>query len=407
MASALGPIQKQRQAIWIGWHGLERPLTASEYKALQLPTFARHVDIPANAYQDYYYGVSNGVLWPALHGFQPRTHFTKEQWEQYRAVNELFAEAVAREAKPDDLIWIHDFHLFLLPGLLRRAGLKNRIGFFLHIPVADSGRLHRTTHWRDALASLAHVDLMGLQTSRDADNLRQAYLAAKLRSPRLGIFPVGIDPTPYRQAAGRPKQQLAPANGRQTVLSISRLDYTKGILEQLQAVDELLTKKPKLHFVYQLIVAPSREGLAEYRELKEKIEKLVADINQRHPGAVDYHYVTYELDDILTAYRQADVMLVTPLIDGMNLITKEYVAARDKPGVLILSKTIGAARQLTAALQVDPGSSKQIAKALAKALSMSSLAKKRRWHSLQRSVETEDVYHWANTFLEQLNKPTV
>ncbi len=396
MASALTPIRAEYNAAWIGWAGLERPLTPIETKQLSLPSYAQVVDIPATMYNDYYYAVANGVLWPAFHGFTPRALYSEQAWQTYVAVNQLFANRSLAQAGGNDQIWIHDFHLFLVPGMLRAGGFTGRIGFFLHVTVAKPKLLASLPHWQDILDSLATVDLCGVQTMRDAHNLKQCYQDANTPAPRIAHFPIGIDTKTFTPRGPAVKSD------RKTVLSISRLDYTKGVPGQLRAMQRYLQQHPKASIRYKLVVAPSREGLAEYRNLKQEIDQLVNEIKRAHPGVIDYDYRNLNLQEMMAEYQCADVLVTTPIVDGMNLVAKEYVIAHPNPGVLIISTTIGAAEQLTHALQVAPDNVEQLADALHQALTMADTEKHERWQAMKHNVQTEDVHNWTSSFLQAL-----
>lgn len=410
MAAALGPVRDHYNARWVGWAGLGRTLHATEWRQLHLPDYAQVVDIPARTYKPYYHDVSNGSLWPILHGFAPRRMYRPADWQAYKAINQQFAEEVIAIAQPNDHIWIHDFHLFLLPGLLRQSLPHAKIGFFLHIPVSNPTLLESVPNWPEILHSLASSDLCGLQTTRDAQNLAQSFAAHGIEPPRLKPFPVGIDYQLFdgahtRSGVRHHALQLGPHTaGKTLILSASRLDYTKGILEQLRAIDGLLATQPGRNIIFKLIVAPSREALTEYRTLKKQIETRVTDMQKRHAGAIQYTYRSMDFEEITAWYNRADIMFVAPLIDGMNLIAKEYVAARQQPGVLVLSRHAGAAEQLQEALQVDPTDTVATIQALKQAVIMSRGEQDTRHQALRHSVRTDDVLQWAEKFLREMGR---
>ncbi len=417
MAAALSPILNSPEALWVGYTGVGRRLTAAELEQLQLPQQLVPVNLAKELYRKYYYGFSNGSLWPTFHGFKPKRVFDQEDWEAVLTVTQRFAEIVMETVRPGDLIWIHDFHLIMLPMVLRQLGCKNRIGYFLHVPFADGGLFGALPHSRQMAASLAAADLCGFQTEQDAARFRQ-YLTGAIGGseapPRVGVFPVGIGYEVYAQAHSRPtvaKRVEAldrVLGGKRVVFSMSRLDYTKGIIEQLRAMEVLLADWPeRSRVVYKLVVAPSREDLTEYSELKEQIAATVKEINDRLGTAdwqpIDYDYRNYAFDEVASWYIRADVMLVAPLIDGMNLIAKEYVAAKPgNRGVLVLSKFAGAAQQLEEALLVDPTDVSALARTIEQALTMPLDERRQRLVALRRNVRLEDAARWGRLFVAAL-----
>jgi trehalose-6-phosphate synthase len=331
-------------------------------------------------------------------------------------VTREFARTIVQTISPVDWIWIHDFHLIMLPQVLRESGVRNRVGFFLHTPFPPADQLAKLYNAEQLLMSLKQADLCGFQTVADTVNFRDCLRAWKQTGgamPRLGDFPVGIDNERYQMSIERPavrerferlEQRLT---GRTVIFSMSRLDYTKGILEQLEAVESLLARWPEpTNLYYKLVVAPSREDLIEYHDLKEAIDLRVKQINERlgRPGwkPVDYSFRNHAFDEVTSWYRRADIMLVTPLIDGMNLIGKEYVAAHADGGVLILSKKAGAATQLGQALLVDPQDTRQVEAALEQALTMPEDQRRRRHAALRQVVAQQDATQWARDFIDAL-----
>jgi trehalose-6-phosphate synthase len=305
-----------------------------------------------------------------------------------------------------------------LPGILRRMGLRNRVGFFLHIPFPEPDQFRRLPDHREMAESLLSSDVLGFQTERDVERFERYAAEEELDvgQTRVRAFPIGIDYEMYAEAPEQPaaRKKLAEIErrypGKQVVFSVSRLDYTKGILEQLAAVDALLKARPQRDWVYKLVVAPSREDLDEYQAVKRQAAALAAEINRRHGTAdwqpVEYEYRGFDLDELAAWYRRADVMLVTPLIDGMNLIAKEYVAAHDGGGVLVLGREAGAAQQMTEALLVDPKQAEATAATIGRALDMPGEERRRRMRALRDGVRRDDVRGWADSFLQALEPQT-
>lgn len=417
MASALLPLLKNTSTIWLGYSGLEETLTEDNLKQLGISSQLRPVAIKADLYRRYYYNFANGILWPAFHGFQPRQRFTEADWRATLAVCNKFADNIMSNINPEDRLWIHDFHLFMLPAILRGRGLTNRIGFFLHIPFAKPDWLKKVPHHQDILNSLSTVDLLGVQTGRDARQAQNCFkiLAPDLTPPQIGAFPIGVDYKKYSEAYLMPSVQAhlqrikRQLSGKFVILSASRLDYTKGIMEQLAAIETLLSKPASaLPIKYKLIVAPSREVLGEYSDLSKAIESKVTEIN-RHFGSssdqpIDYDYRTIGFEELCAWYSYADVLLDTPLIDGMNLVAKEYIAAQhDKPGVVILGKKAGASAQLKSSLLVNPARTEDIVAALQQAIIMPKTARQQRLQALLLNVSSEDIFSWYASFDKMLH----
>lgn len=413
MAAALAPVLSNPSTIWVGYAGSAQLPSPQRLTKLGMPNQLHPLAIPDELYARYYLGVANGSLWPICHGMRPRRMHDQEDWQAYTAVNTQFADAIASVAGPNDVIWIHDFHLFLLPKLLRKRGIHNRIGHFLHVPFPSPSTFSHLPHYQEILDSLCTADLCGVQTARDVRHLRsclKTFAANKSMHPHIQAFPVGIDYTKYNTAPNLPavrkqtqmlRRRLA---GRKVIFSLSRLDYTKGILEQLDAIEQLLMSGREV--VYKLVVAPSREDLGEYRQLKQSIDERVAQINEHFTGStatLDYEYRNMGFEELASWYCCADVMLVTPLIDGMNLVAKEYIATRpNNDGVLVLSKTAGAAGQLKDALLVNPRDTAAVTRALQQALAMPGSERHQRNLALRKNVEIEDAYHWAQSFQASL-----
>jgi len=415
MAAALAPLLSVPETRWVGCTGVDRKLAPAELAALDLPDQLVPVQVAPELYRRYYYGVANGSLWPLLHGFRPKRLFDEADWRAALAVTAEFARAVLELAGPDDVIWVHDFHLMMLPKLLRDGGCRNRIGYFLHTPFAGAEFFSQLPHHELMLESLGMADICGFQTEPDAmrfrDYANEVLGGAGFRAG-VGAFPVGIGYETYRQARSRPEvaKRLGQLErdwaGRTVIFSVSRLDYTKGILEQLEAIYLLLSAPGYERVVYKLVVAPSREDLEEYSDLKREIVIRVRQINRRlGRTAVDYDYRTIGFEELASWYLRAEVMLVAPLVDGMNLVAKEYVATRpDDDGVLVLSDKAGAAIQLNQAVLVDPTRPDRMAAALGRAVAMPEAERRRRQRALRRAVEAEDAEVWAQRFIEALKR---
>ena len=431
LATALRGPHATGDSLWVGWPGEVPRLPRADAARLERELTARRllqVRITASEVNAYYDGFSNGVLWPLFHFLLDKVRLdATRDYEVYREVNARFARTVAEAAGDDDLVWVHDYQLALVPAMLRELRPTLRIGFFLHIPFPPVD-VFRILPWREEiLRGLLGADLVSFHT----DRYRQAFsesvsvllgvdrefetISLGERSVRLGVHPIGIDVAAFEEASDRPevvqralslKEELGT---RSLVLGVDRLDYTKGIPRRLLAVDRLLSDRPelaeKIRFVQ--IAVPSRERVDAYAELRRSVHELVSRINGRHgtPTSVPVHFLyrSIPLDELVALYRAADVMLVTPLRDGMNLVAKEYAASRtDEGGVLVLSELAGAAAELDAALLVNPYDVSRVAATLERALEMSPAESRARMRALRQSLGPSDCHRWAARFLDDL-----
>jgi trehalose 6-phosphate synthase/phosphatase len=420
LATALAGFHSRARSLWLGWDG--QPAEEAEpfdseirrelgrFRAVPVPLTSRDVD-------QYYHAYSNSILWPALHGFSPLIDEQDEHWVGYRRVNERFARTIAEHVRPGDCVWVHDFHLMLVPRLLREIAPRIRTGFFLHTPFPDPAAFARIDRATELIDGILAADLIGLQTPDDVGNFLRVVDHTDTRARDLDVhaYPIGIDVGSFETLAGRSDVELDVQRLRSTgvrlLLGVDRLDYTKGIPQRLLAYERLLTDSPELHRRVKLIqiAVPSRAELSAYKRLRKRVEALVARINFRFGDAdwmpVEYRYQTVDPATLVALYRAADVMLVTPIRDGMNLVAKEFVASRtDGDGVLLLSRTAGAATELRAALLVDPRNVKQLAATLSGALMMSANERKTRIRHLRAAVSANDATHWADRFLTELKR---
>ena len=435
LVTALLPVLRHRGGMWIGWTGAvgEDPELATALDAVGKGAgyALKSVPLSEEEVHNFYFGFANEIIWPLFHDLQSLCNFEPEYWRTYCEVNIRFADVVRSNAEPGDFIWVHDYHLMSLAAELRRAGVKSRIGFFLHIPFPPLD-LFLKLPWRMALLrALLEYDVIGFQTLRDRRNFVQCVralvkgaefegrghvLLASVpgRMLRVGSFPISIDYNAFmRQAAtsevaerARELHRLLP--NRKLILGVDRLDYTKGIPLRLRAFESLLTRYPELRERVSLIqvVVPSREEIPEYRELKTQIEQQVGKINGsfvRPGGWVPVWYVYRSLArlDLLAYYRAADVALVTPLKDGMNLVAKEYCACSiEEDCALILSEFAGAAPQLArGALLVNPYDIEGVADAIHRAYHMDKGERQARMRRMRRSIREYDVFWWVDSFL--------
>ena len=430
LVSALMPAVAGARGTWIGWTGTgEDPEVEGLLAAQTEPGYRlKPVFLTRGERSGFYCGFSNEILWPLFHDLQSRCNFEPSYWETYRQVNGKFADAVAAASGTEDFVWVHDYHLMLVGQKLRESGTHRRTGFFLHIPFPAPDIFEKLPWRRQVLQGLLAYELVGFQTPRDLRNfahcLRRLVPQALIRRQDnmlwvqteqggawVGSFPIGIDFAAVQRqaeaaetvhAAARIRADLAPC---QVVLGVDRLDYTKGIPERLKALRELLRQPdvPKVTLVQ--VVVPSRADLPRYQDLKLEIERLVSQINGEHgqTGWVPVHYLYRQLPppELFSYYRAADVALITPLKDGMNLVAKEYCAARsDQDGVLVLSEYAGAATELgCGAILVNPYDVEGVAAAVRQALTMEAGDRHARMRRMRRRVRHANAFRWFESFL--------
>jgi len=418
VATALDAIYKRYEATWVGWTGLRHVLGQGELRRLRFPKRMLPVQAEAELVKRYYDHLTNRVLWPSFHNIKPRYKAVTEDWAGLREIAQRFAAVIKENTTTRDLIWIHDYHLILLPAALRELGMTNKIGYFWHTPFPIPSFILQLTQHEELFSSLYELDLLGLQTQRDVDNFWACMkiLESKRQPGLVRAFPIGIDFASYHGAVRRPAVRTlseeieAKYADKQMILSISRLDYTKGIPNQLRAVARFLEAKnqsERKRFVYKLVVAPSREDVIEYRELKEEISTLVAEINKSLSVGdwkpIEYEYESFDFADMAAWYSAAEVLLLLPKYDGMNLIAKEFIAVqRSGKSVLVLSNTTGSAAQLQDALLVDPENTAAAAAALEQAFSMPSYEREARWERMVKVIQEQDVFWWADRFITAL-----
>lgn len=428
VATGLASVAEEKETVWVGWPG---PLPPRDRKAarriLAADYHCRAVDLPSAVAHRYYAGFSNGTLWPLFHSFASHARYAHEDWEAYRTANELFAEAVLEVAGPKDTIWIHDYQLLLLPKLLRARRPSARIGFFLHIPFPPYDTLRVLPWHRELLEGMLGADLVGFHTFDYAQaflsNVRRVLgldneigqLFVGARAVQVDVFPMGIDAERFERAATLPEVRAEVARVRRSVhdsrvvLSLSRLDYTKGIPEELAAIETFFERHPdwRDRVTFVLIVVPSRERVETYAALKREIDETVGRINSRfgHLDWMPVRYVYHALpfEELLGLYAAADVLLAVPLRDGMNLVAKEYLAAHpDDAGVLVLSEMAGASRELLEALRVNPNHREEVAEAIHRALTLEPDDRARRSRALRARVREYDLKRWSHHFLARL-----
>jgi trehalose 6-phosphate synthase len=436
LAVAVGAALAASGGLWFGWSGQitppdagsDRPPRLQRAGAVTLAT----VDLSQADYDAYYRGYANGVLWPVFHNRLDLAQPDRTDFEGYRRVNRLFAQRLAALLRPDDLVWIHDYHLIPLAAELRAMGCTQRMGFFLHIPLPPPQLLAAVPQHETLMRALFAYDFIGLQSQADlthfgsylrcearaeqrADDLYHAFG----RTVRAQSVPIGIDVDEFQGLlAGREAQDMLTTlreqyARRKLLVGVDRLDYSKGLPQRLQAFHRLLQHYPENRHsaVLVQVAAPSREDVDAYADLKTAMEGLSGAINGEY-GELDWMPVRYMHRAVArkrlpALYHAARVALVTPLRDGMNLVAKEFVAAQDPadPGVLVLSRFAGAAEQMTDALLVNPYDVQAVAEAAQRALQMPLTERQTRHQRLLAGLRAQDVHWWQRHFLEQLQLP--
>jgi trehalose 6-phosphate synthase/phosphatase len=432
LATGLREPHERSDGLWFGWPGELGGLDADQRRTLDLK-LAELRTVPIALSQAevarYYEGLSNGVLWPLFHYLLDHIPFSSKDWEVYRKVNERFADSVVSHYRPGDVIWIHDYQLFLVPELIRRQLPDATIGFFLHIPF-PSFEVFRLLPWREViLRGLLGADLIGFHTASYLRHFASSLLhilglevdvtriVHEGRVAELGVFPMGIDVDAFTSLRSDPDVLRDVAElrrvhaGTKIMLGIDRLDYTKGVPRRLLAFERLLEREPSMRRSVKLVQVgvPTRSHVDAYDKFRRRVDELVGRINGTYAtvAGTPIHYLHrgFSQRQVTSMYRAADVMLVTPLRDGMNLVAKEYVACRDDDdGVLVLSEFAGAASQLAEAISVNPYDIDGVARAMKRALTMPAEERTSRMHGLRERVLRDDVHHWVQGFLEALTR---
>ena len=435
---ALRPALAHNGGIWVGWSGKVGAQDKLRTRSIKHNNVEYVVtDLTRHEFEEYYNGFANRVLWPILHYRLDLAEFARRDLSGYFRVNDHFATELEKVISDDDLIWAHDYHLIPIADALRRRGHANRIGFFLHVPFPPPEVITSLPNHEQLIPLLMQYDVVGFQTARDADNFvrylisecdqaremrifeiagRQTTVSVRGQQTRIGSFPVGIEPRVFQRLARRNmrsplvKEMVASLGGRLLVIGVDRLDYSKGLVQRLDAFDHFLANHSEWigKVIYLQITPKNRSEIPEYAELEEALGSAAGRINGKY-GDVSWtpiRYVNrvYGRSALAGLYRTARVGLVTPLRDGMNLVAKEYVAAQnpDDPGVLILSRFAGAAIEFRRALLVNPYDPEQVAGAIAQALAMPIEERRARHQALLAAVVDYDVDRWQHEFLAAL-----
>lgn len=430
LATGLGSVYKQGNNIWIGWPGIEVPVERQPEVRSKLAAYNL---IPVFLTEDeinfYYEGFSNEILWPVFHYLVTYAKFEEVYWQFYAAVNEKFRDVVLEHLNDGDTVWVHDYQLLLLPCLIRTIQPNVTIGFFQHIPF-PSFEIFRMIPWREQLiAGMLGADLIGFHTFDDVRHFLSA--ASRLSSGILSdnilnyknrqivaeAFPMGIDSARFEALTRNEKVAKHVASFKlslknvKTILTIDRLDYSKGILQRLHNFELLLEQHPEYigKLALYMIVVPSRDTVPKYKELKDQIDQIVGNINARFRTInwvpIHYFYRSFSVEFLSAIYSAADICLVSPMRDGMNLVSKEYVASRtNNDGVLILSEMAGASKELNDALIINPNNVADVMSAIIKAIHMPLEEQNTRMKIMRTTVDKFNVFRWVRNFMDKLSE---
>jgi len=426
---ALRATLKEYPCIWLGWSGEVKAAAKVVTRTIE-GTGGKYIvtDLSKEDFQEYYNGFANRVLWPILHYRLDLAEFSRQDLTGYMRVNAHFADQLEKFLKPEDHVWVHDYHLIPLALALREKGMRNRIGFFLHIPLPPPEILTALPNHERLITSLCHYDLVGFQTNGDAENFKRYLAYERARNPHndfetmlckmhVGVFPVGIETDSFQRRAERAARtsfakRVRKSAAANVIMGVDRLDYSKGLPLKFDAYEHFLKTNAKWrgNVTFMQITPKSRSTIQEYIEIEQHIETTVGRINGAYGDVswtpVRYVNRTYSRTALAGLYRSARVGLVTPLRDGMNLVAKEYVAAQDPydPGVLILSRFAGAAEEFTSALLVNPYDPESVGHAIARALDMPLVERRTRHEKLFAALRKNDIRSWGEGFLTRLGQ---
>jgi len=435
LAAALLPVVEKSGAIWVGSSGRVREMSRepiAEIEPLGAGALAM-LDLPAAHYGGYYEGFANSALWPAMHSRPDLIHATHDDYLSYREVNAFVARALLRFQQPDTAFWIQDYHFLALGAELRGLGVTAPLGFFLHTPWPSCDVIGGVPHARELIEAMLAYDLIGFQTPHDCENFlncvqqelqlpaHDGLILSRRGRTRVAVFPIGIDVEQFAQYAAKSSSHPEVSrlrrslNGERLAIGVDRLDYSKGLLHRIRAFDRMWSDQPSLlrSASFLQIATPSRGSIEAYGNLQDEVARLVSDVNGRH-GEIDWtpiRYLNKGFGQAVLAglYRTAQVGVVTPLQDGMNLVAKEYVAAQSAadPGVLVLSKFAGAANELDAALLVNPHDIDGMARTIATALTMPLAERRLRWEAMMAKLRRRTIRQWFADFVDELQETQV
>lgn len=424
LATGLGSVFNNYCRLWIGWPGAVVPAEQQHSTTTQLNEInLSPIYLSQDEINNFYEGFSNDTLWPLFHYFPSYSNYNEQYWKSYIAVNKKFADAIVNAATPDDMVWVHDYQLMLVPAMVRAMAPHLTIGYFQHIPFPDY-EIFRALPWKaELLNGLLGADVVGFQTDADVRHFLSTAttvlktlpnvnneLQVNNRSVAVQAFPISIDYNKFRDLANDSEtesyvQKVKAVGNTRIMLSVDRLDYSKGIMQRLAAYELFLKKYPEWHQKVTLVhlIVPSRDTVPNYLKLKEEMNRQVSQINGTYSvlgwQPIQHFYQSFAPHMLSALYKSADVALVTPIRDGMNLVSKEYVASNVlQNGVLLLSDAAGAAAELTEALLINPNDTKEFADKIYQALTMNAKEKKRRMQQMQQELAEADIFYWAEQF---------
>ncbi len=430
LATGLLAAMHKQGGLWFGWSGRITDKLGNKPEILDADGIQyATAPLTRREFEDYYLGFSNSALWPLCHSRLSLLRYSKRQYQAYMHVNQRFAQLLLPLLKSDDLIWVHDYHFMSFASALRAAGARQRLGFFLHVPFPPPDVLRALPVHEQLLSNLLNYDLLGFQTDMDRKaflhaidmlypqaDIRDDRVRVRNRSVRLGTFPIGIDVDSVARMAKERRNGLhgrrlqATLTGRQLIIGVDRLDYSKGLPERFRAYGRLLELQPEYRRnVVLLQIAPlSRAEVPEYEDIRQQLNTIAGDIHARFAEYdwLPLRYMTtgFQRSTIMGFLSLARVGLVTPLRDGMNLVAKEYIAAQpaDEPGMLVLSSLAGAAQELEDAIIVNPYDIDGVAAGLAQALAMPKEERQVRWAKMMSVLRARDIYRWVADYLDAL-----
>lgn len=431
LAVALQDALSDIGGVWLGWNGEQIQNQQDQYFNCTEINGIEYITCPLTEqqYQQYYSGFANTTLWPAMHDRDDLMAFDPQEFQTYQNVNRLFAEQLHRIAREDDMIWVHDYHFLSVAKYCRDLGMKNRFGFFLHIPFADLNIWKQLPIAQQLIEHLSEFDVVGLQTEHDQQNcldVMQYYVGGQIdadilklseRELKVQCYPIGVNPDLIQQVAQTHDNELENSvfkfdelSNQKTIIAVDRIDYSKGLIERFNAYAEFLNQHPEYHeLVTDLQIAcPCRMEIPAYEDLYKRVQAKVNSINLKYAqnewAPINCVHETVQHAQLMQIYRRADICWVNSLRDGMNLVAKEFIAAQDPsdPGVLILSKYAGSAEQMPEAIIVDPESKSSMISALKQAIQMNKVERIERYRHLIRGIKHFDINDWRNAFLKDL-----